>query len=225
MPKDKDKKRLVRARMRKTGESYTAARAQLARQRARPGADSQRDLAAIAGMSDAAVEAKTGRTWAAWVRALDAVDAASRPHREIAAHLHAAHGLPGWWAQTVTVGYERIRGLRARGQRRGGGWEVNKSKTLPVPIAELYAAFGASARRRWMGDLGLSVSKATPRKSLRLRTPSGQPVEAYFWEKGPARSQVQLQHRELPSQAEADRARAQWTRRLAALAELLNVQR
>ena len=65
MPKNKDLKRQVRARMHKTGESYTAARSQVVGRSAGGGRSARetRDLAAIAGMSDAAVKAKTDRTW------------------------------------------------------------------------------------------------------------------------------------------------------------------
>ena len=77
-------KRRVRARMAKTGESYTAARAQLAKRSAGP---SPADYASIAGMSDEAVARKTSKSWTEWVRALDALDAPAMSHREIAAAL------------------------------------------------------------------------------------------------------------------------------------------
>jgi hypothetical protein len=32
-----------------------------------------------------------------------------------------SYKIPGWWAQTVTVGYERIKGLRAVGEASGSG--------------------------------------------------------------------------------------------------------
>ena len=217
MPKQKDLKRLVRTRMRKTGESYTTARAQLVRKQ-----EPARDLAALAGMSDDAVKKKTGRTWRGWVRALDAAKATSMPHRDIARLLHEQHGLPGWWAQMVTVGYERIRGLREKGQRRGAGYDVNKSKTFPVPIAKLYAAFGARTRPRWLGDARPTVKKASREKSMRLRWDDGSPVEAYFTAKGDAKSQVAVQHRNLPSKAAATKMKDYWAERLVALADLLN---
>ncbi len=67
MPRDKDLKRLVRARMTKTGESYTAARAQVTR-KAKPAqptvpppvVEPAPNFAELAGMSDEAVKEKTG---------------------------------------------------------------------------------------------------------------------------------------------------------------------
>ena len=89
MPRDKDRKRIIRARMKKTGESYTAARAQITKTQPKP--TRTVDHAALAGMSDAAVAAKTGRSWLEWVRLLDADNAAALPHREIAALVHEKH--------------------------------------------------------------------------------------------------------------------------------------
>ena len=105
MPKQKDLKRIVRSRMQKTGESYTAARLQVVRKQ-----EPSPNYAGVGGMSDAAVKKQTGRDWTEWVKVLDAVDAAGKPHREIAEYVSSI-GTPDWWSQMVTVGYERIRGL------------------------------------------------------------------------------------------------------------------
>lgn len=223
MPKQKDLKRLVRERMQKTGEAYTAARARVLEKR--PGAQKPPasppgpDLAALGGMSDDAVAKKTGRTWKEWVAVLDRAGAATRPHAEIATLLHAEHGLPGWWAQMVTVGYERIKGLRERGQRRDGTFDVAKSKVYPVPLAELWTAFVRC--ERWIGDAKLRMSKATRHKSMRMRWMDGTPIEVNFTAKSPAKSQVQLQHGGLATRAEATRLRRFWTERLAALGDVL----
>jgi hypothetical protein len=55
----------------------------------------------------------------------------------------------------VTVGYERIRGLRDRGQRRGGEYEATKSRTFNIPVERLFDAFAnARIRRRWYAPSG-----------------------------------------------------------------------
>ena len=123
----------------------------------------------------------------------------------------------GWWAQMVTVAYERIRGLREKGQRRGGNFDVNKSKTIPVPIAKLYDAFGARKRKRWLGDHPWDVSTSTREKSIRAKWADGTRVDVYFWERGEEKAQVQLQHRGLPTKKEADEVRAFWTEKLGEL--------
>jgi len=227
MTSSKDLKRLARARMRKTGESYTTARAHLIRRKAAaPPAPARGPAAtgysATAGMGDAAVQAKTGHPWDEWVRLLDAAGAASWPHKRIAEFVHEKHGVPGWWTQTVTVGYERIRGIRATGQRRDGSYEASKSRTMPVGVAKLYRAWSDARRRQdWLTGTGFKVRKATTDKSVRLDWPDGTKVEIYFWPKGDAKSQIVVQHRALASRTDADTMRAYWTERLDALAGLV----
>jgi len=217
MTKDKDFKRLVRARMEKTGESYTAARAHLLAKSPQPLAD---DYESLAGMKDDAVRKSTGRSWPEWAALLDRVGAAGWKHAEIARWLRETHDVPGWWSQMVTVGYERLRGLRDKGQRRGGGYDVNKSKTVRVPLSELWGAFADEvARARWLGDEKLTIRTANEPKSMRVRLAGDAPLDVYFEAKGDAKATVTLQLRELPDRESADRARALWGERLEALAE------
>jgi hypothetical protein len=216
MPQQKDLKRLVRTRMRKTGEAYTAARLQLLKKVEPP----PPDFAALAGKSDEAVSKQTGRTWAEWVRVLDAVDAAAKPHREIARYVSSL-GVADWWTQTVTVGYERIRGLRAIGQRRDGGFEASRSRTFPVSLERLYDAFAsARIRRKWL-DAGVKVRSATPQKRMRIDWPDGTTVQIGFTAKSEAKSMVAIQHEKLPDRAAADAMKKAWSESFDRLGELL----
>ncbi|HXV14816.1 MAG TPA: hypothetical protein VEC56_11480 [Candidatus Krumholzibacteria bacterium] len=220
MPKQKDLKRLVRSRMKKTGESYTTARTHVTRKSAP--AKKPTDYAALAGMSDSAIQAKTGKTWAQWVRALDAIDATKLPHREIAEHVHTVFGVPGWWTQAVTVGYERIKGLREIGQRRSGAYETSKSKTLPVPAKVAFEAFAnARTRKKWLADIALTVRKATPSKSVRITWPDGTDVQVWITAKG-EKCSVAVQHTKLASKEDVNARKAFWAERLAGLADLLS---
>jgi hypothetical protein len=91
-------------------------------------------------MKDATIQAKTGCNWERWVWVLDQAGAYDWSHRAIAEHVRLHYKTPMWWTQAVTVGYERIKGLRAMGQRRGGDYEAGKSKTLAAPTW-VYRAF------------------------------------------------------------------------------------
>jgi len=223
MPRDKDRKRIIRERMKKTGESYTAARAHLLSKHTadRPAAP-VRDLGALAGMTDGAVAAKTGRTWRQWVDALDADGAASMTHRDIAAIVHTKHHVGDWWAQTVTVGYERVKGLRERGQRRSGTYEATKSRTYNVPVAALFDAWANhAARRRWLDGVEPVVRTATRPKSMRLRWPDGTLVAVGFTRKGRGKSAVAVAHMQLRDRAASTASKAYWAERLDALGALL----
>jgi len=214
MPKQKDLKRIVRSRMQKTGESYTAARLQLLKKK-------EPDYAELAGMSETAITKATGRTWAEWVKTLDAVRAVEKPHREIARYVSSL-GTPDWWSQTVTVGYERIRGLRQKGQRRGGGYEASKSRTFPVPVTKLYNAFAnARQRARWL-PVKIDVRTANPNKRMRVKWDDQTTVEIMFTSKADRKSSVALTHQKLPDKSAAEAMKRWWSERLDALAEVLS---
>jgi hypothetical protein len=223
MPTDKDFKRLVRGRMQKTGESYTAARAHLRKQPStRATAPAAAEYARLAGKSDAILKEKTGCTWERWVKALDNHKAYTWPHREIAKYVIEKYKIPGWWAQTVTVGYERIKGLRAVGQRRDGSFEANKSKTIAVPLGRLYDAFSNSRMRaRWLPNVDLTVRTATRGKSMRITWPDKTSVVVGFERKGPAKSLVALTHSKLGDRDTSTRMKQYWNERLDALNDVL----
>jgi hypothetical protein len=223
MTRDKDRKRIIRTRMKKTGESYTAARAHILSTTRTPRApEPEVDHSKLAGMADDKVAAKTGRTWREWTRVLDAAGAAALPHRDIARLVHDRYDTPDWWTQTVTVGYERIKGLRDRGQRRGGGYEASKSRTFDVPVRALFDAWSdAATRRRWLDGVNAIVRTARAPKSMRLQWPDGTVVVVGFLPKGNGRSVVAVQHTKLPDKPAADRSKLFWAERFDRLGAVL----
>ena len=232
MPRNKDLKRLVRARMRKTGEAYTAARAQIIKKPKTRSASTSRataasaaekvDYAALAGVSNETIKAKTGCTWERWVPALDHYGAEKMSHRDIAKIVNEKYKIDGWWSQTVTVGYERIKGLRARGQRRDGTYEVTKSRTFDVPVSTLFEAWADSgARRRWLDGESVKVRTATPPKSMRLGWSDGSIIAVGFMPKSKTKSAVAVQHTKLPDGETANRLKEYWSERLEALGKVL----
>ncbi len=232
MPTNKDFKRLVRARMRKTGEAYTTARAHLLTRtgRPRPSAPAAASLPPVpapsfeqlAGIRNATIEAKTGCGWEKWVYVLDQAGARDWSHRAIAEHVQRRYKTSMWWTQAVTTGYERIAGLRAIGQRRDGTYEAGKSKVFRAPVSRVYRAFrDARTRRRWLSDVDLTVRTAVPNKSMRVTWPDGTSVEWYFVPKGEARCQVAVQHVKLGDRESAERMKAYWGERLGELERLL----
>ena len=241
MPRNKDLKRLVRARMEKTGEAYTAARAQIvktprraprsgatttARKSATPPArvpvPDPSEYAAIAGMSDEVLKEKTGCTWELWVKALDYARAAEMSHRDIAKLVDTKYKVGPWWAQMVTVGYERIKGLRDRGQRRDGTYEAGKSRTYNVPVTTLFDAWADTGlRKRWLDGAKVKVRTATSPRSMRLGWDDGTIITVNFTSKGKSKSTVALAHEKLPDKPTAQRMKEYWSERLDALGELL----
>ena len=236
MPRNKDLKRLVRARMKKTGEAYTAALSHISRKSksatlsnsaassATPrSATRSMDYAAVAGMSDEKIKAKTGCTWDRWVYALDRRGAEKMSHRDIAILVNEKYKIDGWWSQTVTVGYERIKGLRARGQRRDGSYEATKSRTFTVPVTALFDAWAEPRlRRRWLNGANVKVRTATAPKSMRLDWKDRSIIAVGFAAKGTSKSSVAVQHTKLPDRETAERLKQYWSDRLDALGEILS---
>ena len=247
MPINKDFKRLVRARMEKTGEAYTAARANLLKRTTTapsisasavvlepvgrgfsPGEEvrgkttaTPADFAKLAGMSDAAIKKATGCTWEKWVHALDYAGAHEWSHRAIADHVHNTWKVKDWWTQTVTVGYERIKGLREKGQRRDGGYEANKSKTVAASAAAVFRVFAhARIRKQWLPGVSVTVKKATPNRSVRMLWDDGTPVEVWIVPKG-KKTAAQVGHRKLATREDADARKAFWADRLEAMRDVV----
>jgi hypothetical protein len=211
-------KRRVRARMEKTGESYTAARAQLLPDEPEtvPGYEPR--------ISDEKVQAATGHVWRDWFDLLDEWGAVDRPHPDIAAWLRAEHGVPGWWAQGVTVEYEKARGLRPIGGDRDGTYNVSASKTVAAPVERLFEAWSdPGLRERWLGDeFVLRERTSTPPRGARYDWEDGSTRVIVLCEaKGDAKSTVSISHERLPDADEATRLKVFWRERLAALKEQL----
>jgi hypothetical protein len=162
------------------------------------------------GVSDAAVQARTGRTWSEWIAALDRAGAHAMNHTEIATHLHDKENVPDWWAQMVAVGYEQAKGLR-RPHETAEGFQVTASRTIAVPIAELFAAWSEEATRAtWLGRPAMTISKMTPPKSIRIRWNDDSRVVVMFTARGDRRSQVAVDHSRLANAQDVPRLKAYW---------------
>jgi hypothetical protein len=220
MTRQRSFKRLVRSRMEKTGESYTAARAVLLAGQDEPKATDQPWLVT----SDEKIRERTGRGWEEWFDLLDDWGAAERTHREIARWVAEQLGIGPlvWEAQAVTSSYERARGLRAVGETEQG-FAVSATRTVAVPVERLFdAVVDESQRRSWLPDGELSERTATRPKSARFDWGDGSTrVMVAFDSKGEQKSTMALQHVRLPDAVEADRMKAYWRERVTALKEEL----
>jgi hypothetical protein len=218
MTTQKTFKQRVRARSAKTGESYTAARAQLLRKAAPPAPDSM----ALTGMTDEAMQRGSGKPIGEWLAILDAWGAAERRHPEIARWLVSEHGIGGWWAQSVTVGFERARGLRAL-HERPDGYEVSASRTIRASAEMISDAFtDDSVRNRWLPDAPISLRTANRGRSARFDWADPPSLVGFnLFSKGEGRTQIGLGHQKLPDADRADAIKLMWRERLSALKELL----
>jgi hypothetical protein len=198
-------KRLVRARMEKTGESYTAARAMLLDAR-EPDAGEP-----VLITTDAAIRERTGRGWEEWFDLLDGWGAADKPHKEIARWVSGQLSIEplGWNAQAITTSYERARGGREIGERADGSFTATVSKTVAVPVEQLYDAFADEALRE--------RTATRPRSARYDFGDDGSRVLASFLAKAENKSTVAIEHTRLRDAAHADRMKTYWREHLDAL--------
>jgi hypothetical protein len=214
MTTDKARKRAVRSRMSKTGERYAAARRHVVGD-ADPQPSPLPPRVAEPKMSDASITKGTGRSWDDWFRVLDAWGATTKGHPAIARYLHDQHGVDGWWAQSVTVGYEWARGLR-QVHETPDGFQVSVSRTIAASADDVWRDFVEPARRdRWLepDTLRMRPGTGTRGKSARFDDGDGRLVHIYLTSKGKT-SAVAVTTERLAGPEEVDAHRALWRARL-----------
>ena len=204
MTQQRSFKRLVRNRMEKTGESYTAARAMLL---------AAAEPAPWLATSDEAIRERTGRGWEEWFDVLDSWGALGMKHRDIARRVATELEIDplAWNAQAITASYERTRGMRVAGQKEDG-FSITASKTIGVPIERLYDAFFATADDR--------LRERTVTRPLSARFDwgdDGSRVHVTFDASGESKSRIVVEHARLADADEAERMKTFWRERLTEL--------
>ena len=179
---------------------------------------------ATADVGEAALRTATGKGWSHWFALLDRSSAEKLDHRGIVAILGTERGISGWWRQMIAVAYERARGLRQR-HENSSGFCVTGSKTVRVPLSELYGAWvNAGTQRAWLGAPAPAVRTATPMRALRLTWHDGTWVIVSFLDKGNGRSQVAVSHERLPNARTVARYKKFWKDALGRLQHALEPQ-
>lgn len=172
-------------------------------------------------VSEEAVRRATGRGWDEWVRLIDGREVASYSHRDTAAWLASEQGLSGWWAQCVTVGYERLRGLRDANQT-ASGFRVGVSRTLCFPVERAWAALADhAAREAWAGAGSLHVRRlSAPRVARFDFADTRSRVTVGLQAKGD-RTALSIEHERLAGPEAVEPMRIFWRDRLDALERYL----
>ena len=105
-------------------------------------------------VSDAKSREKTGHGLDYWFNVLDRFGGVEKGHTASARHLHDAHKVAGWYAQSITVAYERARGVRALNQRCGGEFEVSVSRVMTAKTTHVIEALTEPhLRKRWLSGV------------------------------------------------------------------------
>lgn len=216
MTRNESFKRRIRARMAHTGEKYGQARRVLI---ARAAARSGRGWVADPGHTDDAIRANTGRDWEQWRALIDAWPGHADGHAAVAAWLHDEHGVPGWWAQSVTVGWERITGRRLKHQMADGTFTANRSATITIdPDALRELLLDADGRAALFPGMDVTLRSRPTSKNLRLGFEDGI-AEVAVAPRDDGRATVSVAHTKLGSPDEVEHWKAFWGDWLEALDE------
>ncbi|MCJ2531305.1 MAG: SRPBCC domain-containing protein [Candidatus Thermoplasmatota archaeon] len=177
-------------------------------------------------IGEESAKAETERGWEEWFSLLDAWGATEKGHAPTAKHLEEAYDLSGWWAQKVTVEFERVRGLREVGQR-GDEFVATVQRTIRAFPEPAYAApTEPDHLSRWFAQDARADVRIGGRyenkdgdrgKFLRLDPPGrikytwenpgrapGTMVEIWIDSKDEARSLIRLEHSRLKNREELE---------------------
>jgi hypothetical protein len=168
-------------------------------------------------LGDRAMMQATGKTWGEWYEALDTAGAASWSHPQIASWIVDRHGVNGWWAQGVTVGYEQSRGLRRPGQMADGTFSVGASKTMPFaqqPLLDRAVDVLTSA----LGAKPVATSREAKYVTARWSLEHGESLLAQVNPTSAGRSSVVLTLSRMPTADALPDAKARLRRLLDAIA-------
>lgn len=207
MTKQESFKRRIRERMAKTGERYTTARRALLAKSKPAG----RAWVAPPEVTDQAVIEATGASWDQWCDLIDAWSGSADGHAAVAQHLAAEHDLDPWWSQTVTVGWERITGVRLPYQRADGTFSAGKSATIPGDPAMLRRMLlSDSDRKELFPGHQTELLSAPDAKAIRISLGPGVAVMS-IEPKSNGRMRVAIQHNKLPTFERVEEWKFYWT--------------
>lgn len=216
MTRNESFKRRIRERMAKTGEKYGAARRVLIEQAAAPRA---RSWVSEPDHSDAVIRENTGHGWNEWRDLIDAWPGREQGHTAVAMWLQEEHGVDGWWAQAVTVGWERITGRRLPHQMSDGTFTANRSATIATnPAALREVLLDEDGRADLFPGLDPELRSRPTSKNVRIGLGGGV-AEIAIAPKGQGRATITIQHARLSSPDEVAYWKVFWADWLRALDE------
>lgn len=212
MTRNETFKRRVRARMAKTGEKYGAARRSLIEK-----GGGGRHWASEPQQSDALITERTGRDWDAWRSEIEAWPGHADGHAAVAQWLQSQHGLDGWWAQSVTVGWERISGRRLAHQMPDGTFTANASATIAADAAAIRELLlDENGRTDLFPGMDAELRSRPTSKNVRIGF-EGTSAEIALVAKEDGRVTITVQHSKLPSADDVPHWKAFWADWFAAL--------
>ena len=210
MTRNESFKRRIRERMTKTGERYGAARRALIGQAGAPATPDADSWVSEPEHTDAVIRERTGRAWAEWRELIDAWPGHRQGHAAVASWLQDEHGVHGWWAQAVTVGWERITGRRLPNQMDDGTFTSNRSATIATDVAALRELLlDEDGRAALFPGLDPELRSRPTSKNVRIGLGGGV-AEIALAPRADGRATITVSHSKLSSPQEVATWRGYW---------------
>jgi hypothetical protein len=177
----------------------------------------ERAWAAEPEISDETVRSTTGRSWNEWCDLIDAWPGHTAGHSAIAGYVEAEQSVDAWWAQTVTIGYERITGARLPYQQPDGSFTASRSRTVSVD-ADILRGLLLDDRDRGdlFPELETELRSRLTSKAVRIAIGSGVATISLD-QRDDGRTRVAIHHQRLPSPTEVEYWQGYWSEWLSAL--------
>lgn len=167
--------------------------------------------------SDAVILDNTGHSWQYWCEQIDTWPGHDQGHSAVAAWLEQEHEVPGWWAQAITVGWERLTGRRLPHQMADGTFTANRSATITADAVVLAALLrDEDGRALLFPGLAPQLRSRVTSKNVRIDLTTGV-AELAITAKDDGRTTITIQHGKLPAFVDVAHWRAFWGEWLAAL--------
>lgn len=166
-------------------------------------------------ISSKSVEKATGKSWDVWFTLLEKMKARDMTHKDIARKLGDEYGVDGWWAQNITVEFERMIGRREIGQTRDSNYQTGASKTLGGTMDDVLKAWQKLVgNARDFNGVTFSaepgITKTDRWRYWRVNLTDGTKITVAISNKGSGKSHLAISHEKLPDAEAFERWKLYW---------------
>lgn len=173
------------------------------------------------GVSEESIRENTGRGWTEWRELIDAMPDDQKDHPSVASWLASEHALDGWWAQAVTVGWERLSGRREKYQMADGTYRPSRTRVVRIDAAALRPALLNDQQRARLLDMDETTLISSPKsKAIRVGLPQSR-VQFDLNQQSDGRTKVTVTHWDLTDRSQVEPWQSHWSAWLQSLEQVL----
>ena len=172
---------------------------------------------AVGFIDKSAMLKATGKTPEQWFAIIEKSGKSERPHSEIACYLYEEQNISYWWAQQITVDYEKFIGRRMTGQTEDGRFQIGVNKTVSASKDALWdylcSEDGLSLLCNEGAEAEITTSKSNSHFRMRWRMPawsSHSILQVRVTDKGKGKTTLSFHQEKLPDAKARESMRERW---------------